>query len=101
MKLLTKMFDREQVGFDRWQAVVFCIIITGNFVPIVVGMFAHVSYLALLLTSDFCVYLFAMDVLYLASSVIYTRGNWGQYLCYLVASFLVFALLLCMVPVLL
>ena len=98
MKRFVKMFDREQVGFDRWQAVVFAIVIVAIPAMFVASAFVPVSGFAVEFTIYFCTYLLALDALYLGLCIIYTRGNWEQYFNYFVASFLVLILLLVLAP---
>ena len=94
MRRLVKMFDREQVGLDLGQAVVFFTVIMAIPAMLVVSAFVWVSNFVFVLTLSFCTYLLVLDELYLGLCIIYTRGRWGQYLNYLVASFVVLLLLL-------
>ena len=94
MKRFVKMFDREQVGFDRWQAVVFAIVIVAIPAMFVASAYIPVSSFAGDVTIFFCLYLLLLDEVHLGLSVIYTRRNWRQYLKYLGVSFMVLFLLL-------
>ncbi len=83
MKRLAKMFDREQVGVDRWQAVVLSLaagaVIVAWPIEWALGASGALSPLVVGFLFFFGVCLLLLDLCYVAASMIFTRGNWRQY----------------------
>ncbi len=86
MKLLVKMFDRQQTGFDGCQFAVFLL----SFATLILSGITGQSYSmpdlvpAFLLVFGLC--LLILDFLYVAASVVFTRGNWRQYGVYVIGA---------------
>ncbi|NNM86364.1 MAG: hypothetical protein HKL96_11490 [Phycisphaerales bacterium] len=98
MKAFIKRFDREQVGLDHWQCAVFVI----SVLAILCGATQADNYwfpggLAAFLYL-FGSFLLLFDFLYVAASIVLTRGNWRQYCVYLLLSFCVGLMFLLILP---
>ena len=91
MKLLTKMFDREQAGWDQWQWGVVALAAALQVGTLLVASTDPPQEFVFIFPFTMSISLLALNFSYLAGSIIMTRGNWRQYCVCLLLSFVFFA----------
>ena len=98
MKRLAKMFDREQVGFDRWQCAIF---VLGALAILFGAAQSGNSSFPGALAAFLCIFgslLLLFDIIYVAVSIVLTHGSWRQYCVYLMLFFCIGLMFLLIVP---
>ncbi len=86
MKLLAKMFDHEQTGFDVCQFAVFLLSFAALILASIIAQNYSIPNIVPAFLIVFGLFLLIFDFLYVAASVVLTRGNWRQYGVYVIVS---------------